>query len=275
MKITNQYWAARFAHEEHLQHIFVESMMQKAPYHFDEETLKVRRDSMRLVSLPAEKNFLVSKKVQAMASTIRFEKIEPKVFLELPLESAALILDKYRFFRIEKVEDKILAAYFYPYVDTDKSQPLEEMGLPNVRYNTFVLDAAGGEIHFSNHNQEVIPEERRIVDHQIEKQKLLWQILTFMFYAEPEMIVVEPDKKITLDASLAVENNKVLNESLMDVTLVASDWNRVTIVAGGFEVRGHLRFQAYGKGFSERKLIWIDSFQKHGYVRGRRSEEKF
>jgi hypothetical protein len=30
---------------------------------------------------------------------------------------------------------------------------------------------------------------------------------------------------------------------------------------------GHLRLQAHGKNMSNRKLIWINSFEKEGYVR--------
>jgi hypothetical protein len=58
------------------------------------------------------------------------------------------------------------------------------------------------------------------------------------------------------------ENN--LNKA---VTVIDSTWYTNLIKTEGFNVRGHFRLQPVGEGRKERKLIWINDFQKNGYVR--------
>lgn len=44
-------------------------------------------------------------------------------------------------------------------------------------------------------------------------------------------------------------------------------WNTTIIRKEGFKVSQHLRWQPHGPGRSKRKLIMIEEFQKHGYIR--------
>lgn len=65
---------------------------------------------------------------------------------------------------------------------------------------------------------------------------------------------------------------KITNTSEFNVYVVDSSWNQIIIRTDGFAVMGHFRLQPCGVGFSDRKLIWIDAFEKHGYTRRPKAE---
>lgn len=44
-------------------------------------------------------------------------------------------------------------------------------------------------------------------------------------------------------------------------------WFTNLIVSGAFGVSGHLHWYYYGPGKKEKKLIWVDEYQKQGYTR--------
>lgn len=62
-------------------------------------------------------------------------------------------------------------------------------------------------------------------------------------------------------------NGKIANQSNYNVYVVDSSWNQIIIRTDGFAVRGHFRLQPCGANLADRKLIWIDAFEKHGYKR--------
>ncbi len=62
-------------------------------------------------------------------------------------------------------------------------------------------------------------------------------------------------------------NGKITNTSEYTVYVVDSSWNKLIIRTDGFAVMGHFRLQPCGINFSDRKLIWINAFEKHGYKR--------
>ena len=51
------------------------------------------------------------------------------------------------------------------------------------------------------------------------------------------------------------------------ITQVDSSWLKTIVRTEGFLVRGHFRLQACGEKHRDRKLTYINPFQKHGYVR--------
>lgn len=67
-------------------------------------------------------------------------------------------------------------------------------------------------------------------------------------------------------------NGKITNQSNYSVYVVDSSWNKIIVRTDGFAVRGHFRLQPCGNALSERKLIWIDAFEKHGYKRRPKAE---
>lgn len=60
---------------------------------------------------------------------------------------------------------------------------------------------------------------------------------------------------------------KYLNETKSSFTLLNCSWLTELIRTTPFSVNGHLRWQPCGEKNSNRKLIWIEGFEKHGYVR--------
>jgi hypothetical protein len=68
------------------------------------------------------------------------------------------------------------------------------------------------------------------------------------------------------------KEGKITNDSEYNVYVVDSSWNKLIIRTDGFAVRGHFRLQPCGEGMKDRKLIWIDAFEKHGYKRTPRAK---
>ena len=60
---------------------------------------------------------------------------------------------------------------------------------------------------------------------------------------------------------------KYYNESKSDVTILDCKWFTDLIRDAPFRVKGHLRWQVHGEKNQKRKLIWVDEFEKSGYVR--------
>jgi hypothetical protein len=63
------------------------------------------------------------------------------------------------------------------------------------------------------------------------------------------------------------KNNNIINKTNNTFTFVDSLWNVGIISLGEFIVRGHFRLQRCGVGYSEIKLIYIDTFTKDHYIR--------
>ena len=55
--------------------------------------------------------------------------------------------------------------------------------------------------------------------------------------------------------------------TLRDVRFLDATWYTTIVRSEGFGVRGHFRLQPCGTGRKDRKLIYINEFRKHGYVR--------
>jgi hypothetical protein len=70
----------------------------------------------------------------------------------------------------------------------------------------------------------------------------------------------------------AKKDGKITNTSAYTVYVVDSSWNKLIIRTDGFAVMGHFRLQACGAGLTDRKLIWINAFEKHGYTRRPKAE---
>lgn len=85
--------------------------------------------------------------------------------------------------------------------------------------------------------------------------------LLFMQFAELEIKEIEPNKKVT-DGK---EKHK--NETDFKIEVIGCTWFTTIIRNQGFRVSGHFRLQPCGEGLKDRKLIWINDFEKHGYTR--------
>ena len=96
---------------------------------------------------------------------------------------------------------------------------------------------------------------------------LLFQI--FKKYAPIETIVINRKKK----QRGKINGEKHVNKSDLDVTVIDSNWFRNIIRSDGFNVKGHFRLQPCGVGRKEKKLIWINEFEKTGYSMKAKKED--
>jgi hypothetical protein len=94
------------------------------------------------------------------------------------------------------------------------------------------------------------------------------RLMTFVELGEVEIEIIEAGR----NNGKARKAVKITNESDYTVYVVDSSWNKLIVRTDGFPVRGHFRLQPCGEGMRDRKLIWIDAFEKHGYVRKPKAE---
>lgn len=85
--------------------------------------------------------------------------------------------------------------------------------------------------------------------------------ICFIKHVELETKVIQPQKK---DFHIGT---KYVNETKKKIEVLDSTWFTTIVRSEGFDVRGHFRFQVSGKGRSERKLVWVNGFEKTGYTR--------
>ena len=98
-------------------------------------------------------------------------------------------------------------------------------------------------------------------EHESGSCELFLQILTYLFFGDITTRLVKAKQTLKLNSF-----SKFLNNSKTDITFVDTLWKE-RISTEGFKVRGHFRLQPVGEGRKDKRLIWIDEFDKHGYNR--------
>jgi len=98
-------------------------------------------------------------------------------------------------------------------------------------------------------------------------EKLIYRLLCFLYLTENDEVIVEPGRKTGTRKS-----GKIVNTLPFPLTIVDSRWNTTVIRTEGFPVSGHFRIQPCGPQMSQHKLIFIEPFQKNGYIRKAKSE---
>ncbi|WP_261511528.1 hypothetical protein [Chryseobacterium paludis] len=164
-----------------------------------------------------------------------------------------------RFIRFLKKDNRIIAIY-------SKFQDIEEpfklrAGERGINYVVFDFDLANKEVDVTEGNSKLpIADEGRL---------LFYQLLTFILLAAVDIYIVPPGQKHGTRKS----PERLLNEEDFPFTIINSNWNKISINIEGFIVSGNSglgfpRKQACGPGWKDRKLIWIEPFNKSGYVLG-------
>lgn len=91
----------------------------------------------------------------------------------------------------------------------------------------------------------------------------LVRIMIFIELGDIEITILDKGR----NNGKAKNKGKITNTSEYKVYVVDSSWNKLIIRTEGFAVMGHFRLQPCGVGYADRKLIWINAFEKHGYKR--------
>jgi len=89
----------------------------------------------------------------------------------------------------------------------------------------------------------------------------IFSLILFMKYCDLQTKLVSPKSK---EVHIGT---KYINDTKNNIEILDSTWFTTIVRSEGFNVRGHFRFQPYGTGLSERKLIWISDFEKTGSTR--------
>jgi len=92
-----------------------------------------------------------------------------------------------------------------------------------------------------------------------EAEEFIYKVLCFFFLSENEELLIQPGGKHGTR-----KQGKVVNDLNVPITIVNSKWNITSIRTEGFPVSFHFRLQPYKTGS---KMIPIQSYMKHGYVR--------
>jgi len=159
------------------------------------------------------------------------------------------LIDKHCFYRWKKYNGKI-------FVCCIKTIPQGNDYWAN--YWTFKIDTLTGDLIF--------PPDRIDQDFQDMMMRFV-KLLIFTELSELEIVMLKPNGRFGTRKS-----GKFVNESKHNITIIDSTWNKLIIRTEGFSVSGHLRLQRYGEGRKEVKLIFIEEFEKHGYIRRARKE---
>lgn len=116
----------------------------------------------------------------------------------------------------------------------------------------------------SYHLDEAFGEEIGVIDRDWFHKKSnteIFNLLSFIQHCETEEKLVQGGRK------QVINNTKHVNDTLTDIKILDATWFTTIVKNDGFGVKGHFRFQPFGEGRSNRKLIWISDFEKKGYTR--------
>lgn len=92
----------------------------------------------------------------------------------------------------------------------------------------------------------------------------VYRVLCFFYLSKNEMIIVNPGMKY----GTRREGKFINSFDKIPVTIVNSSWNVTSIRTEGFDVSGHFAIRWTGEGRLIPKMVFIEPFNKHGYVRG-------
>lgn len=82
----------------------------------------------------------------------------------------------------------------------------------------------------------------------------------FKEHADVEVKSLQPNSK---DNTIGCQYN---NGTKSKIQFLDSKWFTTLVKSDAFKVRGHFRLQPYGEGLKQKKLIWINDFEKTGYT---------
>lgn len=185
------------------------------------------------------KIFLICDSVYEASKRIRVEKaFTASIFKKINFGKYTYLLGKYQMMRFAVRNEFLIGFYFN-----------EEHPELSIKFGCNTLT---GTYFFRGGTNE----------DQVTFTKLM-KIIIFIELGDIEITILEKGRTFNKHN----KKNKIANTSAATVFVVDSSWNKLIIRTDGFAVMGHFRLQPYGPDYSERKLIWIDAFEKHGYVR--------
>lgn len=92
--------------------------------------------------------------------------------------------------------------------------------------------------------------------------EFVYKLLCFIFLSENEYQEVKGGQSIGTK-----KNGKFKNDLPIPVTIINSKWNVTVVRTDGFLVRGHFALRRCGVGRVFTRMVYIEPFEKHGYIR--------
>lgn len=204
------------------------------------------------------KNYLIRETAMDMVKQIPLtEKFDIRYLKNLRQTKASFLLGKEQCLRFYNTDDAVHGVFFIHKND-------------RLNWVFFKIDLNTGEVILPTVNRE---NEFTGEDVQWEVETnwrsdetfiLFIQLVMFIMLSDVEIDVLEPNRKIGTR-----KTGKYFNQSTENVCIVDSKWNTVSVRTEGFKVNGHWRMQPHGKNREQRRLTWIDSFEKNGYIRNK------
>jgi len=171
-----------------------------------------------------------------------------KIFSHLKSQKCTFILPDNKLIRmwIPEPPNEIMA---FEYVRFDKYDKVKYMG--HMNSCMFYLNRVTGEqcSHFGSSDVKEI-------------EDILYKMLCFVYLSDTEEVILKPGQKMGTRKS-----GKIINEVRHPLIVVTSKWNVTSVRTEGFAVSGHFRLQRVGEGRQSTRVIWIDPFEKKGYIR--------
>lgn len=208
-------------------------------------------------------NYLIKETAEKMAGKIPLnEKFDIKFLRSVPDKKATFLMGKNLTIRYYKVGKMIHCLGLF-ITETDDGDMLNSLFFRmdlDEGYIYYPIKATNSDTKFRIHE---IPYDT-IGANGIVILEALIKLLLFIELSDIIIELLEPNRKTGTRKS-----GKVFNQSNSNIVVVDSKWNTISVRTEGFQVLGHWRAQPCGIGRRERRIIWIDSYEKKGYVRGR------
>lgn len=231
---------------------------------------KVRPDilaDLRKYRLPV-KTYLLRDEAQVLAGKIPLDKFDVKVLRQIDNKHGLFLMGKDLAFNYYK-HNSLLQLHIYKTASEDD----KEWNSLEIAY----IDIDTGQIDIPYFDSDACEEKGVRVDRIITKKTLddafesedfkkFIQMLLFVELSELRIDILQPNEKVG-----KTKSNKVINRSKSDIIVVTHKWNVISIRTESFLVSGHWRIQPYGKNRDKKKLIYIDTFEKEGYIRRNKS----
>ena len=229
-----------------------------------EDVEKYSNDVASLLSQDGNKNYLMTQSSMGIIDGIKIDegKIDGKVFKGLPLNKKITILAGERtFFRYHVKEDNIFCI-------SVNSKPVNDTH-NEISYVTFRINTKDGTF---SENLFQDWDRGSQIGMRTKGKFMTWftmflKALIYLEFSELDTVILKNGSKHGTKKA-----GKYLNESGEEVVVVDSTWNKTIIRVGEFGVSGHLRLQPFGKGRTNRKLIYVSDYMKKGYVRNAKKQ---
>lgn len=203
-------------------------------------------------------NYIVTNSVLDMLDYLKVEKEAGRydwtVFSNMKEQKCTFILPGNRALRMVISQDVIWFCHFERYQGDNDQERLS--------WIMFYFNRETGERGSGDGSRPI-----RLDMNEVDSlEPFVYRLLCFMFLTENDEIELKPGQKTGTKKS-----GKVINTLSQNIIVVNSRWNTTTIRTEGFKVSGHFRLQKVGQGRQHTRMIFIEPFQKHGYIRRAKS----